>query len=415
MDRPIDKKEVRQRKLRFWVRILATLALIALAVWGFRYLISPKAEASQMRVAVAEIGTVSNSVTASGLVVPAFEEQLNAPIGSEIERIVLRAGTEVQRGDLILELDREFVGLQLDGLRDQLAVRQNNIALLDLEYDRDIQELAYDTEILSLRLAAAEAQLADSRRLLEIGGATQEEVEAAELTVRISQLERDKLQNELDYRRESLDGRKRELQLEVEIQEKEVRQLARRLDELAVLAPRPGVITWVNESVGQRVEAGAPLVRLADLSQYRVEGTCSDRFSEQVRLGYAVSMRIQQQEIAGTVSAILPAVENNTIRFIVDLENPSHNLLRPNLRTELRVISAQHEDVVRVKNGPAFRGGTSQDIFVLDGNEAVKRRINLGFRSGDFIEVTSGLEPGERVIISDLERYRDLERFTLND
>ncbi|MEO0790721.1 MAG: HlyD family efflux transporter periplasmic adaptor subunit, partial [Bacteroidota bacterium] len=282
MDRPIDKKEVRQRKLRFWVRILATLALIALAVWGFRYLISPKAEASQMRVAVAEIGTVSNSVTASGLVVPAFEEQLNAPIGSEIERIVLRAGTEVQRGDLILELDREFVGLQLDGLRDQLAVRQNNIALLDLEYDRDIQELAYDTEILSLRLAAAEAQLADSRRLLEIGGATQEEVEAAELTVRISQLERDKLQNELDYRRESLDGRKRELQLEVEIQEKEVRQLARRLDELAVLAPRPGVITWVNESVGQRVEAGAPLVRLADLSQYRVEGTCSDRFSEQV-------------------------------------------------------------------------------------------------------------------------------------
>ncbi|MEL7375734.1 MAG: hypothetical protein AAFN65_02150 [Bacteroidota bacterium] len=101
MDRPIDKKEVRQRKLRFWVRILATLALIALAVWGFRYLISPKAEASQMRVAVAEIGTVSNSVTASGLVVPAFEEQLNAPIGSEIERIVLRAGTEVQRGELI--------------------------------------------------------------------------------------------------------------------------------------------------------------------------------------------------------------------------------------------------------------------------------------------------------------------------
>ncbi|MEM6396956.1 MAG: HlyD family efflux transporter periplasmic adaptor subunit [Bacteroidota bacterium] len=415
MDRPIEKQEIRKRKTRFWLRLVVVLALIALGVWGFRQLISPKAESSELRFSMAEIGTVANSVTASGLVVPAFEEQLNAPIGSEIEKVLLRPGSRVKKGDLILELDREFVGLQLDGLKDKLAVRQNNIALLELEYDRDIQELAYETEILSLRLAAAEAQLTDTRRLLEIGGATQEEVESAELSVRISQLERDKLQNELDYRRSSLNGRKRELQLEVGIQEKEVRQLSRRLDELAVLAPRPGVITWVNESVGQQVEAGTPLVRLADLSRYRVEGTCSDRFSEQVKVGYPVIMEIQRQDLIGIVTAILPAVENNTLRFIVELEDSSNELLRPNLRGELRVISAQHEGVVRVKNGPVFRGGSSQDIFVVEGQEAVKRRVSIGYRSGDHVEITSGLEAGEQVIISDLERYRELDRFTIND
>lgn len=415
MDRPIEKQNIRRRQLRKGLSALLYLGLAALALWAFRNWIKPKAEADKIRIAQVELGSVSNSITANGLIVAAFEEQLNAPIGSEIERIVLNSGAVVEAGDLILELDEEFVSLQLEGLRDQLAVRQNSIALLELEYDRDIQELDYDTEILSLRLAAAEAQLNDSRRLLEIGGATQEDVEAADLAVQITRLERDKLQNELDYRRSSLSGRKRQLELEVGIQEKEVRELASRMSDLAVTAPRPGVITWVNESVGQQVEAGSPLVRIADLSRFRLEGSCSDRYAEQVKLGYEVVVRIGNDRLSGRVASILPEVENNTLRFIVELDEVDHSALRPNLRTELRVISGQHDDVVRVKNGPAFRGGNTQDIFVVEGNQAIRRRIRMGLRNSDFIEITDGLQAGEQIIISDLEPYRELERFTISE
>ena len=415
MDRPIEKRNIRRRQLRKGLRAAAYIGIAVLALWAFRNWIKPKAEADKIRIVQAEVGTVSNSITANGLVVPAFEEQLNAPISTEIEKIVLTSGAVVEAGDLILELDEEFVSLELEGLRDQLAVRQNDIALLELEYDRDIQELDYETEIYSLRLAAAEAQLNDSRRLLEIGGATQEEVEAAELEVQITRLERDKLQNDLDYRRSSLAGRKRKLELEVGIQEKEVRELASRMNDLAVTAPRPGVITWVNESVGQQVETGSPLVRIADLSRFRLEGNCSDRYAEQVKLGYEVIVRIGNERLKGRVSSILPEVENNTLRFIVELDDVGNAALRPNLRTELRIISGQHEDVVRVKNGPAFRGGNTQDIFVVEGDQAVRRRIRMGLRNSDFIEITEGLQPGERIIISDLEPFEELERFTISE
>ena len=415
MDRTLDTKLVnrrRQRKLFTW--LLAAVAVGALIWYGLR-LLAPSADEDTLRFATVERGEVTNTVNATALVLPAFEEQLNAPVATTIDRVLLTAGTQVEAGELVMSLDRNYVQLQLDGRRDQLAVKENSIGLLGLEYERDLQELTYDTEIKKLELSAARAQLADARRLLEVGGATQEEVESAELAVKISELEAKKLDNQLSYSRNSLAGRKRALQLEVGMEEKEVSQLSRRLRETEVRAPRAGVVTWVNENIGQQVTEGTALARIADLGRYKVEGSASDRYADQLSVGLPVELRTASTRLGGTVTAILPEVTDNLVRFRVELDDPSHAELRPNLRAELFVITNRVEDVLRVKNGPAFRGGRRQSVFVVRDGVATRTEVGLGMRNGDFVEITGGLRAGDRIIISDSDELERVTSFKLEE
>ncbi len=415
MDRTLDTKTVTRRRQRRLLSWLAAIVLLGAAVWYGLRLLRPSADEDTLRFATVERGEVVNTVNATALVLPAFEEQLNSPVATTINEVLLTAGTQVQADALIMRLDRNYVQLQLDGRRDQLAVKENSIGLLGLEYERDLQELTYDTEIKKLELAAARAQLADARRLLEIGGATQEEVESAELAVKISELEAKKLGNQLAYSQNSLAGRKRALQLEVGMEEKEVSQLSRRLRETEVRAPRAGVVTWVNENIGQQVTEGTALARIADLGRYKVEGSASDRYADQLAVGLPVELRTATARLSGTVTAILPEVTDNLVRFRVELDDPSHEELRPNLRAELYVITNKVEDVLRVKNGPAFRGGRLQSVFVVNGEEATRREVGVGMRNGDFVEITSGLTAGDRIIISDSEELERVTAFKLEE
>lgn len=414
MDRPIDAQAQRKRKLKKYARWLLALLAVAVALWLFRRAIRPQADTAQLRIATVETGNILQTVVATGTVVATFEEQLNAPVATTIRQIHLTTGSEVKQGDLILSLDQAYVQLQLDSRRDQLALRKNNVALLKLEYERDIKELAFNTQIKDLELSTAEAQLADTRRLLKIGGATEEEVERAELQLRITQLERDKLNNELAYRRASLSGRKNNLELEVAIEDKEVAQLSRKLNETAVRAPRPGVVTWLNEKIGQQVAEGAPLVRIADLGHFRMEATCSDRYADQLSLGQPVRIRLAKATLNGTISAILPEVEDNTLKFLVEFEQPNHPALRPNLKAETEVVTGEKAGVLRVKNGPAFRGGIRQKIYVLRGQEAIATEVTLGMRSSEYIEIRSeNIRPGDRIVISDTAEFQDRASITL--
>jgi HlyD family secretion protein len=415
MDRKLDQGTIgkkRNGRILKWVAIALVTAVVI--YFGLR-LLRPSADEDSLRFATVEKGDVANTINSTALVLPAFEEQVNAPVSTTIDEVLLTTGTEVKAGDVLLKLDREYVGLQLDGRRDQLSLKENNIGLLQLEYQRDLKELGYDAEIKKLELAAAEARLGDAQRLLKIGGATAEEVEAAELAVKITKLEADKLDNQLSYSRNSLAGRERRLQLEVGMEEKEVQQLSRKMRETEVRAPRAGVITWVNENLGQRVEEGDALARIANLGRYKIEGTCSDRYAEQLAIGQPIELRLARAKLTGIITDILPEVTGNTIKFRVEIEDSSNENLRPNLRAELYVITSKREGVLRVRNGPAFRGGKMQSIFVVRDNEVVRTQVGTGLRNGDFVEITSGLIAGDRIVISDMEDFERMNSFQLKE
>lgn len=414
MDRNIDEQKIKNNRRKNWGRIALVMLVLFAGLWAFRSFLKPTAKANDFRLANVEQGALESTITASGRVIPSFEQQINAPIATDITKIHLRTGTKVEPGDLILELNRSFIELDVAARRSRLDLRRNSIDLLQLELDRDLQELEYNDQIKGLEVAAATAQLSDAQRLEKIGGATAEEVEQAATQLDILKLEKAKLENELNYRQKSLAGRRREVVLEANIEEQELQEMVNKMALTEVRAPGPGVITWVNENIGEQVPEGNPLVRVADLRSFQIEGSCSDRYADRIAIGQPVRVRLNGEQVNGQIINILPAVANNTVEFVVSLEEPDHAQLRPNMRLEIYVVTDRKSDVLKIRQGPVFKGGLRQPLFVMRGNEAVKTEVRTGISNGEYVELlTDELKVGDRVIISDTRDYEHLKSLQL--
>ena len=414
MDRQISNNEQLKSKLGNWLKYIVLIAVIIVAMFFLRNFLKKKADMNDFFIARVERGDIQNTVTASGIVQAAFEREINAPVNTEIKNVILPKGTLVKENDLILELDQEYTQLEFDKLKDELALRRNNVDKLKLKFDKDLRDLDYQNQIKGLQLSELIAQVKDQKRLTEIGAATAEELEGAELKLKVANIEKQILENNVSYAKSVNVKEKESLELEYKIQEKRLRELRRKLTETSVRAPLNGVITWINENIGKTVTEGEPLVRIADLSRYKIEASSSDRNAEKINVGLSVNVRINNRTLKGIITTVLPEVINNTVRFIVELDEPNADILRPNLRVEVYLITDEKKNILKIKNGPAFRGAKTQELFILDGNKARKVTINKGLTNSSFVEITSPeIKEGQLIIISDTKDYNHLDEFTL--
>ena len=240
----------------------------------------------------------------------------------------------------------------------------------------------------------------DTRRLHKIGGRTQEDISRAENTLKIAELEKDKLENQVRYNRQSKNTNIRESELQVRIEENGLKELQHKLKMADLVADRPGVLTWVNDKVGTTVNEGEMLAKIADLQSFRIEGSASDTYAEQVQIGLPVIVRINETDLRGMITQIKPSVENDVVQFSVQLDDAQNAALRPNMKVEMFVVRHRAKQSVRVANGPAFNGKKRQNIFVLENGLARRREIEVGLSNFDYVEIKNGIRPGEKVIVT---------------
>lgn len=415
MDREISTKEQSKNKLKSLIPWVFVVALMVGAYYLMRTKLYKKGTASEFHITQVERGNIKETMSASGIVTPASERVINAPVSTEIEEVLISTGVRVSRGDLILKLDQEYTSLEYERLKDELSLRKNNIDKLKLQYDKDLRDLDYQDQIKALQLSELKTQLADQERLLNIGGATAEEVESAQLKLSISKIEKKVLENELQFKRQINSTEKENLKLEYEIQNKRLKELGRKLKETKVVSPQEGVITWINDNIGKTVTVGEPLVRIANLDKFEIEASTSDRNNTQLQIGLPVEVRIGKSRLRGEITRVLPEVINNTVKFYITLEKSDHESLRPNLRCEVYVIKNEKNDVLRAKRGQAVKGTESQYFYKVVDNVASKVRVKKGIFSSNYFEIVEGLNAGDKIIVSDIKEFEHMDSFQIEE
>jgi HlyD family secretion protein len=370
---------------------------------------------SAITTALVEKGDVENTIPATGEILPEFEEVITSPINAVIKNVLLDAGTPVKAGQSVLELDKAFTRIELEKLKFQLELKQNNVSRLKLQLDKSFYDLQANDSIKQLRINSLVAAVQDAKRLYKAGGGTREEVEQAELDLKVAQLEKRQLENEIKNKQMTMRTDMRESEISAQIQRKDLDELERKLAQADIVAPRNGVITWVNKNIGSMINEGVSLVKVADLASYKIVGTISDAFAEQVRTGMPVIARINDSLLKGVVMNIHPSVQNNILSFDVQLDNRNSKLLRPNMKLDIFLVTAVSKATMRVANGPAFKGGATQDIFVVQNGKAIRRTAQVGLSNFDYVELKTEVAPGETIIISDMSQYKHVKEITLKD
>ncbi len=361
-------------------------------------------------------GTIEVSVSASGKVVPAFEEIINSPINTRILEVYKKGGDSVDVGTPILKLDLQSAETEYKKQLDEEQMKRYQLEQLEVNNSTYLSDLEMQVKVSEMKLNRMEVELRNERYLDSLGSGTTDRVHQAELNFKTGKLELEQLRQQLANERKVKAADLKVKQLEYEIFRKSLAETKRTLDDAQVRSPRKAILTYINNQIGAQVGEGTQIAVISDLSHFKVEGEIADTYGDRVAAGGRAIVKIGSEKLEGQVSSVTPLSKNGVISFTVQLEDDSNRRLRSGLKTDVYVMNAVKEDVMRVANASYYVGRGEYDLFVRDGEgQLVKRKVQLGDSNFEYVEVVSGLKPGDQVVVSDMSQYKNKNKLKLKD
>jgi HlyD family secretion protein len=386
-----------KNKKRLLVAVLVLAGLLCL------FLISTIfTSVKKNHISVVDRGLVYASVDASGVVEPENEVLMLSPVSSIIKEIRKEPGTRVQKGEVLIELDDETTRAEIELITDQLEVKCNSLERSKLDAQMTRIDLDYNIEVKKLRITSIKTQLADEEQLLSVGGISSAKIDETKQNLVLAEKDLAIAQKKNSIRLNQLKTEESGLNLQIEIQKKQLADKIALLDQLKIKAPSDGIVMSVAGKKGEKVGADKMLVTLSDLTTFKIRGLIEEKNSEFVKTGNPVLIVADNNELKGIVGNVTPSVAENKIQFNVHLEENSNQRLIPNQTVRLKVLKTMRENVLRVKSANKFKENSEQLVYVIESGEKVSRTVNFGIKGIGYLEVISGLNEGEQVVLSDV-------------
>lgn len=414
MDREIPKevrdKERKKKFIKYGAIGVAAVVCIAVLISFMRSSVNRK----DLVFSEVDNGTIEVSVSASGKVVPAFEEIINSPINTRIVEVYRKGGDSVDVGTPILKLDLQSTETEYKKLLDEEQMKRYQLEQLKVNNNTYLSDLSMQVKISKMKLNRMEVELRNERYLDSLGSGTTDKVRQAELNFNTGKLELEQLRQQYANESKVKEADLKVKELEFNIFSKSLAEMKRTLDDAQIRSPRKAILTYINNQVGAQVAEGSQVAIISDLSHFKVEGEIADTYGDRVAAGGRAIVKIGNEKLEGTVSSVTPLSKNGVISFIVQLNEDNNKRLRSGLKTDVYVMNAVKEGVLRLANASYYVGRGEYELFVQDSkDEIVKRKVQLGDSNFEYVEVISGLKPGDKVVVSDMSSYKNKNKLKL--
>ena len=414
MDREIPKevrdKERKKKFIKYGAIGVAAVVCIAVLISFMRSSVNKK----DLVFSEVDNGTIEVSVSASGKVVPAFEEIINSPINTRIVEVYRKGGDSVDVGTPILKLDLQSTETEYKKLLDEEQMKRYQLEQLKVNNNTYLSDLSMQVKISAMKLNRMEVELRNERYLDSLGSGTTDKVRQAELNFNTGKLELEQLRQQYANESKVKEADLKVKELEFNIFSKSLAEMKRTLDDAQIRSPRKAILTYINNQVGAQVAEGSQVAIISDLSHFKVEGEIADTYGDRVAAGGRAIVKIGNEKLEGTVSSVTPLSKNGVISFIVQLNEDNNKRLRSGLKTDVYVMNAVKEGVLRLANASYYVGRGEYELFVQDSkDEVVKSKVQLGDSNFEYVEVISGLKPGDKVVVSDMSSYKNKNKLKL--
>lgn len=408
MDREIPKKERQLKVIKRSAKILGGIAIGIAVLLFLKNTFQKQISINDIVLSEVTTGTIETSMTASGTVVPAFEEIITTPIPSRIVETYLKVGDSVMAGTPILKLDLHSSESDYEKLQDEFKIKHFKLNQMKINNQTYLSDLAMQIKVSSMKLNRMRAELKNELYLDSLGAGTTDKVRQAELSVSVSQLELEQMRQKLTNETEVRAADEKVQDLELSILQKNVEQMKRKLEDARICAPRAAILTYLNTQVGAQVGQGERIAVISDLAHFKIEGEIADTYADRLRIGGKAKVRVGKDKIDGVISNVAPLSKNGVILFELQINEDGHSKLRSGLKTDVYILSAIRDDVVRISNSSYYKGAGEYELFVKTNDGQLERRIiRLGDSNYEYVEVLNGLQPGEQVVISDMQDFKD--------
>jgi HlyD family secretion protein len=408
-------KKKKLRRIIYGVVALLAIVLITVGVSRLKPA-APSVDRAAVWVDTVKRGPMLRLVRGSGTLVPEDIRWINTSTQGRVERILLRPGAMVTPGTVILELSNPELQQSVTEAQLSYQSAQANFENRKAELERQLLTQQSDVAGIEANYKDAALQLEAQEKLFKDGL-------ISEIQVKQSRSREAELKNRLAIAEKQLQNATAGVKSQMAPQEAAVDQSravyrlrVNQLENLRVKSNMSGVLQQVPVEVGQQINPGTNLARVADPTKLKAEVRIAETQTKDIHIGQMAEVDTRNGVIKGRVSRIDPASTGGTVGVDITLEEALPAGARPDLSVDGTITLEKLDNVIFVGR-PAFgQENSTVMLFKLTGDtgEAQRVQVKLGRSSVNQIEILEGLQPGDQVILSDMSAQDAYDRIRLN-
>ena len=410
---PADGAAGRWRRYR-WPVLSALVVLTAIGFAIPAWLNASRSfDGTRVRIAQVQRGDLVRDIAADGRVIAANNPVLYA-ISAGIVDLKVVAGDVVKNG-------QELAVIDSPELRSKLAQEEATLAGLEAEASRATLDATLarakarkETDQANIERTAAERDLERYQRGFDGGAVPQIDLARAQDSLKKADISLTNASTDARLQGQGADLDARNKRLLADRQRAVVAEVKRQVDALTLRAPFDGQVGQVQATQRTNVIANAPILGVVDLSRFEIEIKVPESFARDLAIGMPAQLTSGTgQPFPGEISAVSPEVVNGEVNARVRFADRQPEGLRQSQRMSVRVLLDTRKDVLKVERGPFVEQSNGQ-LYVMQGGTAVRRPVELGVSSLGEVEIKSGVQPGDRIVVAGSDLFGDAERVSIN-
>jgi multidrug efflux pump subunit AcrA (membrane-fusion protein) len=401
---------LKPRSKAIWITAVLLCAALAGGVW---WAFGHRSQPSNSGEATAKVARrdLTSSVLATGAVKPQVgaEVRVGARISGKVERLYANIGDVVKKGQIIAELEKADLEARVSQRNAELQVAQAKFGALKTLRPKEIEKAQADVAQWQATLTLNKKELSRQEDLLKQDFTSQQARDRAQEQLSVSEARVAAVQKALELTRTSYEEDLKQLAAEAERTKAALTDAQVQLSYATITAPISGVIGSVSTQEGETVAAGlnAPtFVTIEDLARLQV-----DTFVDEVDIGKVTPGQkavftvdaFPAREFTGKVMAIYPkaVIQENVVNYdvVVEITEKYDGLLRPDMTASVTIFQETHENVPTIPAKAVKRERGKNMVRVLVNGKTEPREIKVGWKDAQWVEVISGLDEGQTVLV----------------
>ena len=369
----------------------------------------------RLRIATVERGDLTRDVSVQGRVVAAVSPTLYATAAGTIT-LHADAGARVEKGQILAVVDSPALSNRLQQARATLDQQTVELERQRIESRQQALEKRKQADLAEVTLIAARREKRRADEANEVKVISVIDFEKAQDDLRNAELAYEHAIADADLFDERLAFELKASELALERQRLLVADLDRQVEELKIRSPVGGIVGDLLVEQKAAVSRDTPVMAVVDLSNFEIDAQIPESYADDLALGMAAEVTVAGTVYAAQVVAVSPEIVANQVTTRVRFDDVMPSNLRQNQRLATRILLEERSDVLKLQRGQFLDSGGGRVAYVIDKDGlATRRSIDIGARSLAAVEIVSGLEAGDRVVISSIDQFRGADTVLITD
>lgn len=399
----------------------ALLTIVLVTMWVLGPTVNRWASATvtvpreRLRIATVERADLVQDVSVQGRVVAAISPTLYAPAQGSIS-LNVEAGSVVVEGQVLAIVDSPALTNRLEQAMSSLQQQTIELERQRIESRQQALEKRKSADLADVTLVAAKREMRRAEEANSRAVIPQIDFEKAQDDLRNAELAHQHAVADADLFDERLSFELKASELARDRQQLLVDDLQRQVDELSVRSPVDGIVGDLLVDQKGAVSRDTPVMAVVDLSRFEIDAAVPETYADDLTIGMDAEINVGGRVYAGQLVAISPEIVGSEVRSRIRFTGEMPGNIRQNQRLQTRILLQEHPSVLTLKRGQFLESGGGRVAYLLtDDDLGVRRSISIGARSLSAVEIQSGLQEGDQVIISSVEAFRGAESVLITD